>query len=99
MARALTTALVLVVLIAAAHGASNYRALAEAVVAEMTQTEKLSFVHGWAIASYVGNVPMLARLGIPQLNLEDGPQGVADGVLNVTCWPSALTVVASWDVE
>ena len=24
-------------------------------------------------------------------------KGVADGVTGVTCWPSALTVVASWD--
>ncbi len=25
------------------------------------------------------------------------PQGVADGVSQVTCWPSALTVVMSWN--
>lgn len=79
------------------HAASNYRMQAEAIVAQMTQTEKLSMVHGWS-GSYVGNVPAISRLGIPQLNLEDGPQGVSDGVQDVTCWPSALTVVASWDV-
>lgn len=29
----------------------------------------------------------------------DGPQGVANGNTDVTCWPSALTVVQSWDPE
>ena len=31
--------------------------------------------------------------------LLDGPQGPADGVTKVTCWPSTLTVVASWDLD
>jgi beta-glucosidase len=44
-------------------------------------------------------VPNNTRLGIPALNLEDGPQGVADGVTLVTAWPSALTVVQSWDAD
>lgn len=80
-----------------ASGASPYRLQAQALVAEMTQEEKLSLVHGWP-GSYVGNVPAISRLGLPPLNLEDGPQGVSDGVKLVTAWPSALTVVASWDV-
>jgi beta-glucosidase-like glycosyl hydrolase len=29
--------------------------------------------------------------------MEDGPQGVADGATEVTCFPSALTVAATWD--
>lgn len=40
-----------------------------------------------------------SRLGIPPLHLEDGPQGVADGVPQVTAYPSALSVTASWDEE
>jgi beta-glucosidase len=48
--------------------------------------------------SYVGNVPANTRLKIPAINLEDGPQGVADGVKEVTCWPSSLAVAASWDL-
>lgn len=52
-------------------------------------------VHGWR-GPYVGNVIPNKRLNIPILNLEDGPQGVADGILKQTCWPSALTVVATW---
>lgn len=44
---------------------------------------------------YVGNVP--SQGPVPRLDLEDGPQGVADGASQVTAWPSALTVVTSWD--
>jgi hypothetical protein len=46
---------------------------------------------------YVGNVPANARLGLPPINLEDGPQGVADGLANITGWPSQLTVAMAWD--
>jgi beta-glucosidase len=48
---------------------------------------------------YVGDVPANTRLNIPPINLEDGPQGVADGVSEVTAWPSALTVGMSWNPE
>jgi beta-glucosidase len=62
----------------------------------MTQEEKLSLVRGYG-GQYVGDVNANLRLGIPYIYLEDGPQGVADGVTQVTCWPSALTVISSWD--
>ena len=45
---------------------------------------------------YVGNVPATPRLGLPSINLEDGPQGVADGLRNVTMFPSQLTVACTW---
>eukprot|EP01114_Cavostelium_apophysatum_P010971 TRINITY_DN2512_c0_g1_i1.p1 TRINITY_DN2512_c0_g1~~TRINITY_DN2512_c0_g1_i1.p1 ORF type:complete len:683 (+),score=141.26 TRINITY_DN2512_c0_g1_i1:29-2077(+) len=63
----------------------------------MDINDKISMVHGTPSLPYVGNTPVNPSLNIPALTLEDGPQGVADGTLNVTCWPSALTVVASWD--
>ena len=47
----------------------------------------------------MGNVRANADLAIPALTLEDGPQGVADGVTDVTCFPSALTVTATWDTD
>ena len=56
-------------------------------------------IHG-SPGGYVGNVPPITLSDgtvIPPINLEDGPQGVADGVGSVTAWPSALTVVQSWD--
>lgn len=71
---------------------------AQALLAQMTLDEKLAMVRGYS-GPYVGNVQPNARLKIPTINLEDGPQGVADGVKLTTCWPSALTVVASWDTQ
>lgn len=37
----------------------------------------------------VGFIQGIPRLGIPPINLEDGPQGVADGMEGVTAWPSS----------
>ena len=34
---------------------------------------------------------------IPPLNLNDGPQGYRSG--GTTCWPSAMTVGATFDVD
>jgi hypothetical protein len=45
------------------------------------------------LSRYVGNIPNMTELGLPPINLEDGPQGVADALKNVTGWPSQLTVV------
>lgn len=48
----------------------------------------------------MGNVPAYSagNLTLPPLHLEDGPQGVADEVSFVTAFPSAGTVLQSWDV-
>lgn len=81
------------------HGASPADR-AKALLGQMTTQEKFSLVHGNnAYQPYVGNVPAITRLNIPFMGLEDGPQGVADGMRQVTAWPSALTVAASWDTD
>jgi beta-glucosidase len=73
-------------------------ASASAMLAKMSLADKLQLAAGTGKTyPYVGIVPGNAKLGIPSMGLEDGPQGVADGALLVTAWPSALTVVASWD--
>jgi beta-glucosidase len=77
---------------------------AAALVAKMSLDDCVHFTHGYsrtASQNYVGDVPSLTVAGvtIPELNFEDGPQGVADGVTYVTAFPSALTVVASWDAN
>ena len=57
-------------------GPASWRA--HLVLGNMTQAEKLLVVHGAggfvAGVSYVGHVPAIGRLGIPAINLEDGPQ-------------------------
>eukprot|EP00729_Bicosta_minor_P021217 gene21217-15642_t len=79
---------------------------AAAIVGKMTFEEKVSMIYGRNIKPpkgpipvanyYVGNVPATPRLRLPSINLEDGPQGVADGLQNVTMWPSQLTVACTW---
>ena len=36
---------------------------------------------------------------VPHMGLEDGPQGVGGGMKEVTCFPSAMTVAGTWDVN
>eukprot|EP00043_Microstomoeca_roanoka_P013291 m.130236 g.130236 ORF g.130236 m.130236 type:complete len:782 (+) comp15716_c2_seq1:3-2348(+) len=73
---------------------------AEQLLAMMTLDEKITMLHGSA-GPYVGNVPANTRLGIPALNLNDGPQGFRDDAHpgTTTCWPSGLTMAATWDVN
>ncbi len=46
---------------------------AAALLGQMNLTEKIDMLHGWD-GPYVGNVIPNTRLGIPALNLNDGPQ-------------------------
>lgn len=73
------------------------------MLAQMNITEKISMLHGHN-GVYVGNVAGNERLGIPSINMQDGPQGFRvtigtgeDG--STTAWPSALSVAASWDAD
>src|SRR5579864_958900 len=59
---------------------------AAALLAAMTQAEKLAMVSGVSGSGYVGNIPANTRLGIPALNLEDAGAGVADGMSQVTAF-------------
>jgi beta-glucosidase len=72
---------------------------AKELVAKMTLDEKLGAVHGYPGGPWAGHVVPISHLNVPTLYLLDGPQGVADGVKLVTCWPSTLTVVSSWDID
>lgn len=69
---------------------------AKAMLAKMTLDDKILMLHGSG-GSYVGNVPENTRLKIPPLTLNDGPQGFRTG--GSTCWPSDLTLGATWDLD
>lgn len=73
---------------------------AQALLSAMTTEEKITMLHGTS-GNYVGNVAGNERLGIPALNLQDGPQGFRDDQHpgTSTCWPSTLSVGATWDKE
>lgn len=69
---------------------------AAALIAHMTPKEKLVLLQG-ASGDGIGNTAAIPRLGIPAIHLEDGPNGVADWVTEVTTWPSSMAMAASWD--
>lgn len=75
-------------------------------LAQLTTAEKVQLVSGQnkgygtcpdKSCAYVGWIPGNPRLGLSGVYLEDGPQGVADGMKMVTAWPSAMTVAQTWD--
>jgi beta-glucosidase len=76
-------------------------ARAAQVLAQMTLDDKLAMVDGVGFstgtAGYVGQIAANPRLCLPSLNLEDGPQGVADGVTGVTQMPAPVALAAAFD--
>jgi beta-glucosidase len=79
-----------------------------ALLAAMSSSDKLALLSGvdtsapqYATmgAAYVGFVPANPRLCIPALALNDGPAGVADGLLGTTAFPAPIAQAATWDVS
>jgi hypothetical protein len=84
------------------------RARAWELTRRMTLAEKMRMVVGvgwrqYAVQPgfYVGNIPAIPHLGVPSINMQDGPQGFrtldARLVGTVTAWPCMLAVGATWD--
>src|SRR5581483_3568548 len=71
------------------------------LLGQMTLDDKIAMVDGVGYANgttgYVGHIAANPGLCIPGLNLEDGPQGVADGVPGVTQLPAPVARAAAWD--
>jgi len=71
------------------------------LMAVMTLDDELAMVDGVGFstgtAGYVGHIAANPGLCIPGLNLEDGPQGVADSVPGVTQLPAPTALAAAWD--
>ncbi len=76
-------------------------ARAKAIVAKMTLDEKIAELHGVGSPSEFRIVPGIPRLGIPPLQMTNGPAGVGPGGVGpqkeATAMPSPLTLAASWD--
>jgi beta-glucosidase len=81
---------------------------ADALLAQMTQTQKLQLVYG--AGGPVTNIPPLPRgaggyipgipaLGIPALYFVDGSLGVADRSAPSTALPSSIASAATWDTD
>jgi beta-glucosidase len=65
----------------------------------MTKEEKISMLYGDSAPPYTGHTRGVPRLSIPDLNMNDGPQGFRydDANDTSTAFPSAMKVAASWD--
>lgn len=76
-------------------GLADARSRAAALLATLSQSQKLSLIRGGP-GGYVGNVPAVGSL--PALTLHDGPAGVRY-FSGVTGFPAPITLAASWDRE
>jgi len=79
---------------------------ADALIAQMTLDEKFQLVHGnLTLESAAGPrgaglwMRGIARLGIPDLLMADGPVGAGDGAGPATALPSSIASAASWDLN
>ena len=71
--------------------------LANEVLAQMTLTEKLGFLDLHAAGGFENRSTAIARLCLPALTLQDGPNGLAYGDTGVTQLPSSLGIAASFN--
>jgi beta-glucosidase len=79
---------------------SSPDARANAMLAQMTQAEKLQLIQGsGGSRGAAGYVPGIPSLGIPALYLADGSVGVGNGVGPATALPASLASAASWDTS
>src|SRR5215471_18705276 len=67
----------------------------ETLIAQMTLEEKIQMVHGERRRGFIGYVPPIPRLGIPEIALTDGPAGVRHGP--GTAFPAPVALAATWD--
>lgn len=72
----------------------------EALLRNMTRREKLGMLSGSPdTRGYTGYVPGVARLAIPALRMNDGPQGFRGPAGASTAWPCALALAATFSSE
>ena len=68
------------------------------LMSQMTLADKITMVEGHGTTNpYVFYTPAIPSLCVPAVGLEDGPNGVADGLTGVTQLPSGVSLAATWD--
>jgi beta-glucosidase len=81
--------------VAASPAVPAVDARVDALIARMTLEEKIQLLHGENRRGFIGYVPAIPRLGIPELALTDGPAGVRHGP--GTAFPAPVALAATWD--
>jgi len=73
------------------------------IVNQMTLDEKIQELHGFQDAQHYRVVPGIPRLGIPDLNITNGPAGATNGGPGhqgrATALPAPISLAATWDVD
>ena len=85
-------ALVAVVTVAAQNITDEAKARAAELVSKMTLKEKLDYIGGYN-KFYIRAIP---RLGIPEIRMADGPQGVRNNTQS-TMFASGIAAAATWN--
>ena len=73
----------------------SIEARVDALLQRMTLEEKIQMLHGARRRGFIGYIPGIERLGIPELALTDGPAGVRHGT--GTAFPAPVALAATWD--
>lgn len=68
---------------------------AKEIVAKMTLTEKIEYLSGYTSFS----LRAIPRLGIPEVRLADGPQGIRNHAPNSTLYPAGILTASTWNRE
>jgi len=73
------------------------------LVSQMTLDEKIASLHGIQDPNNYRTVPGVSRLGIPALNITNGPAGVTNGGPGhqgpATALPAPISLAATWDTN
>ncbi len=82
------------------QGSNNVEERVNAILSKMTLSEKLSYIGGDPGPSGIGvfKIKAIPRLGLPQIEMGNGPLGIADQIHNQPSnrYPAGLALAASW---
>ena len=82
-------------LVVAQEITSEVEQRAREIVSRMTLQEKIEYISGYTSFS----LRAIPRLGIPEIKLADGPQGIRNHAPKSTLYPSGILSASTWNRE